>query len=94
MNIRTATATVGKHGNQATYDIKGNLITTIAGAGSADYGDAKNHNSIHQSYDVSPFNLAALADGYNFSSYPSVDNSQANTNIKKYFEVRPAILSK
>lgn len=97
MNIRTLTATPGGHGNQATYDINGDLITSGVAAGSADYGDAVNHYDVHQSHDVKPFDLAVELDGYDFvfgsdMTYPkNIDPNGANININKYFEVRPVI---
>ena len=96
MNVRTT----GKHGNQATYDIDGKLITSGVAAGSADYKDAVGNNSGHQDYDVDTFNLAVELDDYSFETiagikaYPlNIDPNGDNKNIDKYFEVRPAISS-
>jgi len=46
------------HGNQCTYDSKGNLIKDIPAAGSADLYGPNNDFSKHQHHDVGTYNLA------------------------------------
>ena len=97
MNIRTKNATTGGHGNQATYDINGMLITTGLAAGSADYvqaGGLVEYLAGHRDYDVKTFELASKLDNFPASSTGTPQfpvGAVPGDNIKKYFEVRPVI---
>lgn len=97
MNIRTSSVILGGHGNQATYDINGNLITSGVAAESADYVHTSDKLG-HLNYDVLPFLEAAELDGNGFVldfdlgiPIPRISDpiTIKGSNLDKYFEVRP-----
>ena len=95
----------GEHGNQATYDAEGILITETIAAGTADYEGPYNAWGMpggarsHRNKDVLPFIQALQMDGNPAVATPS-DYAPHNltapclrqgTYLEKYIECRPII---
>ena len=82
------------HGNQATYDINGDIIPTGLGAGTADKSNLDCNKLTHLAIDFNPYEWAAQLDGNPVQISVSLSNFtrrllHQGDHLTKYLDVRP-----